>query len=1001
MKKILTFVVIAWCALQLNAQTGYAVTGLNLMPNTATTRCDTAITVSFWAQSAANNAQSTSTLPFIITGTNFVPSQFQFNISWGDGTSYQGNGGVSTTGTSITLNPSPAHTYPGPGTYSVVATVLNFANQTVAVDTVVMTLGSCQIPVYSMVQVDCNNDGVIESSINTPVPLILTGSGQTYSGTTANNYYLFTGIEPGFYSLTVDTAWLNANNYIIGNIQGPAVFTAGMGAQTVVITLNCGGNGGNQTGAMCLNGQVFCDQDGNGIFNQGDIPIINAPVSINYGSGTTIAYTNNQGNYGATYVGVVNGTSIVSINNNWLTQNGYTAINLVDTIFNTLCSNGAAPANYTLPTVSVPAVDEDLGTVIISQAGTTIISNTSTINSLSSTLGTGTGTAGSYSNFTAFGPDTLTAGQTYNLSLTSITTGTSYNNHMRIYIDINRNGTFTDAGECMYFPAVNVLGAHTETGTFTIPATAYGGLTRMRVFCSETLPSATYVNSLNYGEYEDYLVFMSSPNQGGGTASPANASFPINCGQNQNNPNCFSGYVFCDANSNNIMDPNELPIAFAPVVLSTTQGALNGNTVTVYTDSTGLFTYCGQFGLGQYVFASIPGNYLAYLGYTANFNIITLVANQNPGMLPINCGGNGGNTCADLWTTVTPWIGYYQNSLAYVKLSWGNYGPSASGAYTLTFTFPAGVTVNTASINTPGYSIAGNTITWNLANINSGITNMDVITFNVPGGLANGTPHYFTSTINPTGNIQDCNQQNNAGNLLQLVGNSYDPNDKNVVRSSIYQNNVIYNPEEIEVGVDDILTYTIRFQNTGTAPAQNIVVIDTLDAQLDFSTFSMVSSSHQVDVVDLGNGILHFEFNGIWLPDSTTNEPASHGEFTYRIQENIGNTVNSEITNTGYIYFDWNAPIITNTTYNINVASESLISNTLIYSVYPNPANDVIQIKLDGDFQCQFMDISGKIIQRSSHHNLGIMDLSKLTSGVYLINISQNDENNLVKIIKN
>ena len=166
MKKILSFLFLASSLISVSAQSGYALTGLNLMPNTVTTRCDTAVTVSFWAQSAPNNAQSSYTLPYVITGNNFVSSQFQFNISWGDGTSNTYNGGVSSTGTLINLNPPPAHTYPGPGNYSVTTYIINFANQTTAIDTVVLTLGSCSLPLYSMVQVDCNNDGVIDSTLN-------------------------------------------------------------------------------------------------------------------------------------------------------------------------------------------------------------------------------------------------------------------------------------------------------------------------------------------------------------------------------------------------------------------------------------------------------------------------------------------------------------------------------------------------------------------------------------------------------------------------------------------------------------------------------------------------------------------------------------------------------------------------------------------------------------------------------------------------------------------
>lgn len=178
--------------------------------------------------------------------------------------------------------------------------------------------------------------------------------------------------------------------------------------------------------------------------------------------------------------------------------------------------SGLAAPNYTLPVVTQALFDEDLGNVTISQGGVDIINNTSVINSLNGTIGTATGTAGSYSNYTAFGPYTLNAGQTYNFSLSSLTTGTAYNNHMRIYIDLNRNGVFTDAGECMYFPAANVSGAHTETGSFSIPATAFNGLTRMRVFCYEGAPAAAYINTFGYGEFEDYMINMVSSNNGGG-----------------------------------------------------------------------------------------------------------------------------------------------------------------------------------------------------------------------------------------------------------------------------------------------------------------------------------------------------------------------------------------------------------------------------------------------------------------------------------------------------
>jgi uncharacterized repeat protein (TIGR01451 family) len=821
MKKLFTLCFLTTLFLQAKAQQGYVLTGLNLMQNTATTRCDTVVNLSFWAQSAANNAQANNTLPFILSGNNFVPSQFQFAVSWGDGTTSNYNGGVSNTGVVIPVQPSPQHTFPGPGIYTIVVAALNFANQTTAVDTVVMTLGSCQLPIYSLIQVDCNNDGVIDSSLNNvPVPLVITGSGQTYSGNLQNNFYNFTGIEPGLYTLSIDPSWLAANNYTIDNIQGPQVLATGSGAQTLIITLNCG-NGGGNNGPMCVNGQVYCDQNNDGQFNGNDTPISNAPVVVNFGNGSVVVYTNQQGNYTASYNGAANGMALVSLNANWMNQHGYTANMVLDTVMNLPCNAGAAPPNV---------------------------------------------------------------------------------------------------------------------------------------------------------------------------------SFPVQCGGNNGNPNCYSGYVFCDANGNGVMNAGELPILNAPVTLSANPPN-NINSVIVYTDSTGYFTYCGALSNTNYVLANINVNYLNNLGYTANFGIVTIPANQT-GAFPINCGAGAGNGCTNLWTTVTPWIGYYQNSTASIKLNWGNYGPIPSGAYTLTLNFPAGVTVNTASINTPGYTLAGNTLTWNLPNLGVGANNTDIITFNIPGGLINGANHYFTSSISMSGNIQDCNMQNNNGTLLQVLGNSYDPNDKTVIRPAIYIGNGIFASDEIETGTQDILTYTIRFQNTGNAPAQNVVVVDTLDSELDFTTFDLVYSSHNLEVVDMGNGVLHFEFNGIWLPDSTTNEPQSHGEFMYRIQEKPNNANLSEITNTAYIFFDWNPAIVTNTTYNVNTWVEGVEELSNNVKLYPNPSNTYFSVDAKAPFEYHLVDLSGRTVLQGSATSAEKIALQSLMSGPYLLKVRIGDETICTKLIK-
>lgn len=459
----------------------------------------------------------------------------------------------------------------------------------------------------------------------------------------------------------------------------------------------------------------------------------------------------------------------------------------------------------------------------------------------------------------------------------------------------------------------------------------------------------------------------------------------LNCGTNTLSYNCYGGYVFCDSDNNGVFNSGDTPLMNVPVYIGSNQGP-TASTALVYTDSSGYFIFCGQVSTSNYAIASISSAWMTANGYSGS-NVVTLVGLNSytpiPGFIPLNCN----TTCTDLWTTITPWIGYYQNTTATIRLNWGNYGPAAPGQYTLTLTFPSGVSPVLSSLNS-GYSISGNTISWTLNSSSSNFNYTDFISFSLPGGLINGAQHYFTSTISAN-SITDCNTINNAGNLLQILGNSYDPNDKNVFKEQFYWNNGLYDLSDLNVDVLDKLTYTIRFQNTGTAPAQNIYIQDTLSSNLDWSTFELLSASHPMFVNHLGNGILRFEFDNIWLVDSSVSQELSQGYLTYRITENTNCfTVGSEIENTAYIYFDWNNPIITNTTYNINVETIGLsaLDNNLL-QVFPNPSSGILNVKSKENIESiEIFDLYGKSLIQLNDASIDTqVDLSGFASGNYIL----------------
>ncbi len=227
---------------------------------------------------------------------------------------------------------------------------------------------------------------------------------------------------------------------------------------------------------------------------------------------------------------------------------------------------------------------------------------------------------------------------------------------------------------------------------------------------------------------------------------------------------------------------------------------------------------------------------------------------------------------------------------------------------------------------------------------------------------------------------------NNSLYYCGIVTTSFDPNIKEVYPSG----NVLY-------PYNDWLTYTIHFQNTGSAPAININIKDTLDADLDPSTFKILNYSHPVNINIAGN-IARFSFYNIYLMDSTTNEPLSHGYIQYKIKPNGTLPIGTIIANTAHIYFDYNSPITTNTVQTtismIGIENENLVD----FSIYPNPANDHIIFSM-GEYvsgsSIIIRDMLGNMVKTVPVvSNQTIVEITNFPIGLYIASIY--NENNMI-----
>ena len=237
----------------------------------------------------------------------------------------------------------------------------------------------------------------------------------------------------------------------------------------------------------------------------------------------------------------------------------------------------------------------------------------------------------------------------------------------------------------------------------------------------------------------------------------------------------------------------------------------------------------------------------------------------------------------------------------------------------------------------------------------------------------------------------ETNKLNNSYYRTFIVRNSYDPNMKTASH------------EKVSPGFDKAITYTIDFQNTGTAEAINIVLRDTLDADLDTNSFAVLGSSHAVQTTRRGR-VLSFRFDDINLPDSGSNQVGSHGFVTYTVSHNLQCCIIISFFNTAYIYFDFNPPVVTNTTKTYTFVSNGSVVNQDFnqFKIWPNPAKSTVNfMSVTNDAtDATLMDVYGKTIRHINAQASGQMILSDLPSGLYLLKLASAQFNATYKIVK-
>jgi uncharacterized repeat protein (TIGR01451 family) len=424
----------------------------------------------------------------------------------------------------------------------------------------------------------------------------------------------------------------------------------------------------------------------------------------------------------------------------------------------------------------------------------------------------------------------------------------------------------------------------------------------------------------------------------------------------------FTGQVFNDKNANGQKETDEEGMPNVKLKLLATQ------TLSV-SDATGNFNLLASTNSVDSIVALPPSSYSFLTTPPAALASGNLL--QGIGLTP-----NIYDLCIDAALS-TPLRPGFNNTL-YLTLK--NVGTENTDGW-VKFMVPSGI--NIVSTNPAAAMNSGDSMCWNFNDLAPFASLVFTISFVVETNVSIG------QIINLRGitgsNYDDANELNNASVLRETVVGSYDPNDKKCVPEFI-------TPQIVQDG--ERLKYTIRFQNTGNYPATFVRIIDTLEANLDISSVEILSASHGFTWTLRRENVLEFFFENINLPDSTNDEPNSHGFVQFSIKAKKTLQLGDKVQNRAFIYFDYNAPVETNTVNtNVQMPVWTVSPNKVEFDfeVSPNPGHGTINLTFKNLSQressfASIVDTAGKLIfEKEILGNEQMVRFNGLAAGSYVV----------------
>lgn len=286
---------------------------------------------------------------------------------------------------------------------------------------------------------------------------------------------------------------------------------------------------------------------------------------------------------------------------------------------------------------------------------------------------------------------------------------------------------------------------------------------------------------------------------------------------------------------------------------------------------------------------------------------------------------------------------------------------------------------------------------------------------------ADGNTYKFLTTPNscfyyyniPSTVIEGCGGLNNTGYVNILPQDDNSPyiavscieNVNSFPITQLYTQPVGYG-EKHYITDSTRIDYMVAFVNLGNDIAQNILIVDTIDANIDWSSFAFGSSSHEVNYELFSNGILNIYFENIALEPYDGDNANAVGYIKFSLLPNRDVPLETIIHNNVSLYYDNNFPVNSNTVFH-TIGKDFIIVETptptspdkVTYKVnaYPNPSNDNVCIEF-GDFDnlnfsVQLIDLTGRVIYDINvEGNKIYLPIHNQASGTYMYRILSSNQ---------